>query len=164
MLILFLFVLGVVFWTISLFFNDIEDSLQYHYTTSIFDWIPKDSWWSWYMLDPDDTWKRKYNWSSDGSFTRKKWHGIPIPAFMFDGWHLAKTIRQVFQYLFYCSGVLLGIVLPLSLLWILLLGAVIFAAVSWFCHDLFFDGILYKFWWSDRNAESTIKIFLDKHF
>ena len=162
--------MSFILWIISISFNDIEDALQYHYDTSIFDWIPKDSWWSWYMLDPDNTWQRKYNRVindayNDYIYFRKKWYGIPIPAFIFDGWHGAKFIRQCFQYMTWFAGVLIGYFL-FSYYWFIffVLSAILFSAGSYFTHDIVFNGILKKDWWIKRGKEEKIKRFLDKYF
>ena len=140
--------LVLLFWVLSILFNDIEDELQYRYTESIFDWIKKSSWWSWYMVDPDDAWERKYN--KDG--TRKKWLGYIIkPAFVFDGWHGAKIIRQGFQYLTVFSGLVVGYLsLPFYVpLWIIFVsGLICFALFNHFAHNVwFFDGMLLKKYW-----------------
>ena len=168
---MFLFImicLVLFFWVVSIFFNDIEDELQYRQGDSIFDWLPKTGWWSWYMQDPDDTWERKYEWNYDKmEHIHKKWHGIRIPAFVFDGWHGMKIIRQGFQYLTVFSGVVVGFLLLSSIsLWSVFLGGLIcFAILNHYSHNVwFFDGILLKQWWIDRGKEKIIKKFLDKHF
>ena len=159
------FILAVVFWIISIIFNDIEDGLQYYYDDSIFDWIPKESWWSWYMVDPDDSWQRKYN--EDGS--RKTWFGIPIPSAFLDGWHGAKMIRQFFQYLTYFMGLLGGYALVSMVFpeWFLLffVTRIIFAVTNYLTHEVYvFEGLIRKEWWIDQGKEEIIKKFLDKHF
>lgn len=155
-----LFIVVVVLWIISIAFNDIEDGLQYYYKASIFDWINKSSWWSWYMMDPDDTWKRKYYWSKEGeNLGRKKWMGIPVPAFIYDGWHGAKIIRQFFQYLTVFTGILAGVVLPTLTFpeWFLLfvIALVVFALTNQLTHSVYiFDGIIKKSWWIERQKSN----------
>lgn len=143
-------VLTLLFWVISIFFNDVEDELQYRYKNSVFDWIPKHIWLSWYMMDPDVTWDRKYV-NSDPGQGRKKWFGIIIPAFIFDGWHGAKIIRQGFQYLTVFSGLVVGYLsLPFYIpLWIIFVsGLICFALFNHFAHNVwFFDGMLLKKYW-----------------
>ena len=162
--------LSVVFWIISIIFNDIEDGLQYVYESSIFDWILKDSWWSWYMQDPDDTWKRKYYWNKDDTeiIGRKTWMWIPIPAFIYDGWHGSKILRQLFQYLTVFSGILAGGFLTVSLAELIVLflaGIVVYGTANHFVHNVyFFDGMIRKKWWIERGKESVIKNWLIKHF
>jgi hypothetical protein len=149
MLLFIMMFLVLVFWVISILFNDIEDELQYRYTVSIFDWIKKTSWWSWYMIDPDDAWERKYN--EDGK--RKKWLGFIIkPAFVFDGWHGAKILRQFFQYLTVFTGIVVGYLLPSILLWCVFVGGFVsFAILNYYSHNTwFFDGMLLKDWWNKR--------------
>ena len=165
-----LFIVAVVLWVVSIIFNDIEDGLQYYYKDSIFDWIPEDSWWSWYMQDPDDTWKRKYEWDYDGTkLGRKKWFGIPIPSAFLDGWHGVKMIRQFFQYLTYFAGVVGGYVLMTLTFpaWFLLfvVTLIVFAVTNYLTHEVYvFKGVIKKQWWIDRGKEEIIKKFLDKHF
>lgn len=128
----------LLLWIISIVFNDIEDSLAHHYKDSVFDWLPKHTWLSWYMMDPDETWKRKYN--EDG--TRKKFIGILYPAFIYDGWHGAKIIRQFFQYLTIYTGVHSGIAFPF------ILGLVLFMVSNLITHShLFYGGMFLKKWW-----------------
>ena len=162
MLLIIMTVLMLLFWVVSIFFNDIEDTLQYRCKDSIFDWINKSSWWSWYMIDPDDTWKRKYN--EDG--TRKKWLGfIVIPAFVLDGWHGAKIVRQGFQYLTVFCGFMVGYLLfPFTPIWIVFVsGLISFAILNHFSHNVwFFDGMMLKKWWIERGKEEKIKKLLDK--
>lgn len=142
-------VLTLLLWTISILFNDIEDELQYRYKESVFDWIPKHTWLSWYMMDPDDTWSRKYV-NGDPKQGRKKWLGIVIPAFVLDGWHGAKIIRQGFQFLTVFSGLLVGYLLfPFTPLWIVFVsGLICFAILNHYSHNVwFFDGMLLKKYW-----------------
>jgi len=163
-----LFIVAVVLWVISIIFNDIEDELQYYYKESIFDWIPKDSWWSWYLMDPDDTWKRKYV-DGDSAKGRKKWLGFPISTFVYDGWHLAKMIRQGFQYLTFFVGLLGGYVLTTLTFpgWFLLfvIGFIVFGVTNYLTHEVYvFKGLLMKAWWQKRGKEKTIKKLLGKWF
>ena len=171
MIFLFIFfaLISVIFWIISIIFNDIEDGLQYLYSDSIFDWIPKDSWWSWYMQDPDDTWERKYYWSNDGEkLGRKTWMWLPVPAFIYDGWHGSKILRQFFQYLTVFSGIIGGIFLEVglsSLIIIFLIGILVYGTANHFVHNVFFfDGMIRKEWWIERHKEQIIKDWLNKHF
>lgn len=167
--ILLLFV-AVILWVISIIFNDIEDGVQFYHDESIFDWLPKNGWWSWYMMDPDYTWKRKYN--EDGS--RKKWFGIIVkPAFVFDGWHGAKFIRQFFQYLTafttFCAGYILAtmqIEMTLQIWsWFFFGGLIIFGVTNFLTHEVYvFKGMIRKEWWIKRGLEEKVKIFLDKWF
>jgi hypothetical protein len=137
----------LLLWIISIIFNDIEDSLAHHYKDSVFDWLPKHTWLSRYMRDPDTTWKRKYVWlpaGRDGETKagRKKFFGIIIPAFFFDGWHGAKFIRQFFQYLTIYVGVHSGIEFTF------ILGLLLFATSNQIIHsELFYGGMFLKKWW-----------------
>lgn len=165
-----LFVLSLIFWIISIIFNDIEDGLQFYYKDSIFDWLPKNGWWSWYMVNPDYSWKRKYN--EDG--TRRKWLGlIPKPVFALDGWHGSKIIRQFFTYLtcfmMFFSGyvlyLLVGVLIFKIIVLIFFVGLVIFGISNLLVHEIyFFKGMIKKDWWISRGKEEKIKEFLDKHF
>ena len=161
-----LILVSLILWIISIIFNDIEDGLQYYYPVSIFDWLPKDGWWSWYMQDPDDTWKRRYYWDENGNkIGRKFW-----PAFIYDGWHGAKIIRQFFQYLTWLVGVFTGVVLTITLTfsqWVVFFFAtlVLFAVTNHLTHEEYvFKGVIKKEWWIKREKEEQIKKFLDKHF
>ena len=165
------FILSLILWVISIMFNDIEDGLQYYYNVSIFDWIPKDSWWSWYMMDPDDTWKRKYIIDENGVIIgRKKWFGIPVPALFLDGWHGAKFIRQIFQYLTWFAGLLSGIFLLLagkatflSLFFLFFIAFTLFGITNHLTHEVYvFKDVLKKEWW--KSKEDKIKEWLAKHF
>ena len=128
----------LLLWIISIVFNDIEDSLAHHYKDTVFDWLPKHTWLSWYMMDPKETWKRKYNEDS----TRKKFLGIILPAFIFDGWHGAKITRQFFQYLTIYVGINSGIAIPF------ILGLVLFMTSNLITHShLFYGGMFLKKWW-----------------
>jgi hypothetical protein len=128
----------LLLWIISIVFNDIEDSLAHHYKDTVFDWLPKHTWFSWYMQGSGDVWKRKYN--EDG--TRKKFLGIILPAFVFDGWHGAKIIRQFFQYLTIYAGVHSGIEFPF------ILGLILFMISNLMTHShLFYGGMFLKKWW-----------------
>jgi len=168
LLFIILFFVALVLWIVSIIFNDIEDGLQYYYEDSIFDWLPKGGWWSWYMVDPDSAWERKYN--EDG--TRKKWLGFIVkPAFMFDGWHGAKIIRQGFQYLTYFVGILGGYVLAVISMtlqtwsWVFFSGLILFGVTNFLTHEIYvFKGLLRKEWWIKRGKEDTIQNFLDKWF
>jgi hypothetical protein len=137
----------LLLWIISIVFNDIEDSLAHHYKSTVFDWLPKHTWLSWYMKDPDTTWKRKYIWlpaGRDGETKagRKKFLGIIIPAFFFDGWHGAKIIRQFFQYLTIYVGINSGIAIPF------ILGLLLFMISNQITHShLFYGGMFLKKWW-----------------
>ena len=175
LLFIILFFVALALWIISIIFNDIEDGLQYYYKESIFDWIPKDSWWSKYMKDPDDTWKRKYVWlpagrDGDVNIGRKKWLGIIIPAFLLDGWHGAKIIRQGFQYMTYFVGILGGYVLAADLSvtlqiwsWLFFIGMILFGVTNFLTHEIYvFKGVLRKEWWIKRGKEEKIKKLLDK--
>lgn len=165
-----IFLVAIVLWIVSIIFNDIEDGLQYCHGESIFDWLPKDGWWSWYMEDPDDTWKRKYKWDEDGNnMGRKKWMGFPIPAFVFDGWHGVKIARQLFQYLTYFTGVIGGYVLVTLTFpgWFLLFvsALVVFGITNYLTHEVYvFKGLILKEWWIEKGKEEIIKKFLDKWF
>jgi hypothetical protein len=134
-------------WIISIVFNDIEDSLAHHYKDSVFDWFPKHTWLSWYMKDPDSTWKRKYVWlpaGRDGETRvgRKKFFGIIIPAFCFDGWHGAKITRQFFQYLTIYASIHSGIEFTF------ILGLLLFMGSNLIIHsELFYGGMFLKKWW-----------------
>lgn len=131
----------LLLWIISIFFNDVEDTLAHHYKDSIFDCIPKDDWFSWYMQDPAETWIRKYV-NNDPSQGRKKMFGMPIPAFMFDGWHGAKFTRQIFQYLTIYAAIYSGLEIPF------LLGFALFGISNYVSHSkLFYGGMLLKSWW-----------------
>ncbi len=137
----------LLLWIISIVFNDIEDSLAHHYKDTVFDWLPKHTWLSWYMMAPSDTWKRKYIWlpaGRDGETKagRKKFLGIIIPAFFFDGWHGAKIIRQFFQYLTIYVGINSGIAIPF------ILGLLLFMISNQITHShLFYGGMFLKKWW-----------------
>ena len=164
-------VLMLLFWVVSIFFNDIEDTLQYRCKDSIFDWINKKSWWSWYMKDPDDTWKRKYVWlpggrDGDVRVGRQMWLGFIVkPSFVLDGWHGAKIIRQGFQYLTVFCGFMVGYLLvPLTPIWIVFVsGLVSFAILNYYSHNVwFFDGMMLKEWWIERGKEEKIFKLLDK--
>lgn len=156
-----LLILPILFWILSIICNSIEDTLQYYYDRSIFDWIPKNTWWSWYMVDPDTVWRRKY----DENGKLKKWAGIPIPPLFFDGWHGFKVLRQFFQYLTFYFGVTLGYNLSNMdfykwFVWFILF-MLIFAITNYITHEIyFFKGLLLKKWWLDRNKENKIKKFL----
>jgi hypothetical protein len=99
------------------------------------------------MMDPDDTWRRKYVWlpaGRDGEVNvgRKKFLGIVIPAFFFDGWHGAKIIRQIFQYLTIYTGVHSGVEFNF---W---LGIVLFGISNYITHThLAYGGIFLKKRW-----------------
>ena len=109
------------------------------------------------MVVPDDAWGRKY--VDDNTLKgRKKWHGILIPAFVFDAWHGAKIIRQGFQYLTVFSGLVVGyLLLPFYVpLWIIFVsGLFCFALFNHFAHKWFFDGILLKKWWNERPNKKS---------
>jgi hypothetical protein len=137
----------LLLWIISIVFNDIEDSLAHHYKSTVFDWLPKHTWLSWYMKDPDTTWKRKYVWlpaGRDGETKagRKKFLGIIIPAFFFDGWHGAKIIRQFFQFLTIYVGINSEIAIPF------IIGLILFTVANQITHShLFYGGMFLKKWW-----------------
>lgn len=162
---IFLYLVTLNCWMISIIFNDIEDVLQFKYIESIFDWIPKESWWSWYMKDPDDTWKRKYVWYKDIIVYRKKWGIFDIPAAFFDGWHGAKIIRQFFQFLSIFAAIMTGYFLPTLTIEIILIififSLIIFSLVNYVTHQInFFNGIFLKKWWVDNDkTDLLIKIF-----
>jgi len=131
----------LVLWIISIVFNDVEDTLAYHYKDSVFDWLPKNDWLSWYLMDPKETWTRKYV-NGDPSQGRKKIAGLVIPALFFDGWHGAKFIRQIFQYLTIFTGVHSGIEFNF---W---LGIVLFGISNYMTHTHYvYGGMLLKSWW-----------------
>lgn len=156
---------SLIFWIVSVVFNDIEDGLQYYYKESIFDWLPKDGWWAWYMRPPEVTWKRKYVFDDNENIIgRKLW-----PSFIYDGWHAAKFIRQTFQYLVWFLGILTGLVLiPLSFAEMFLfftITIILFAVTNHLTHEKYiFKGIIKKSWWIERGKEEKIKKILDKYF
>lgn len=144
---IFYILLILLLWCISIIFNDIEDSLAHHYKDSVFDWLPKHIWLSKYMMDPNDTWKRKYVMLPAGRDNeyksgRKKFFGIIIPAFFFDGWHGAKIIRQIFQFLTIYTAAQFNFAFPF-IICIILLGI-----SNYFIHShLFYGGMFLKEWW-----------------
>jgi hypothetical protein len=77
-------------WIGSIVLEDFENHLQFHYGQGITEGMDKDSYWY-----PD--WTRKYV-DGDPEQGLKKILGIPIPASVFDGWHLSKVVRQFFYF------------------------------------------------------------------
>lgn len=151
---IFWILLILLLWCISIIFNDIEDSLAHHYKDSVFDWLPKHTWLSWYMKDPNDAWKRKYVWlpaGRDGETKagRKKFLGIIIPAFFFDGWHGAKIIRQFFQYLTIFIAVLNVMLVSFATAILLFaIGLLLFGISNYIIHShLFYGRMFLKKWW-----------------
>ena len=131
----------LMLWCISVIFNDVEDTLAYHYEDSVFDWLPKNSWISWYMMSTDDTWQRKYV-LGDTALGYKKIFGITCPAFFFDGWHGAKIVRQFTQYLTIYTAAQTEATFPI------LLGLILFGISNYTIHSvLFFEGMFLKKWW-----------------
>ena len=91
--------LTYIFWSVAVAISAAEDTLQYHYKDSVFNLLP-DGWLRWYFQDPDVTWKRKYKTTDSVLLTmeRRKFLGIRIPAFFFDGWHGFKAVRNLFTW------------------------------------------------------------------
>jgi hypothetical protein len=145
----------LLLWIISIIFNDIEDSLAHHYKDSVFDWLPKHTWLSRYMQDSDETWKRKYVWlpaGRDGEVNvgRKKFFGIIIPAFFFDGRHGAKIIKQFFQYLTIFVAILNVIIVSFATAILLFTIVLLLFGINNYMEiysKLFFGRMFLKKWW-----------------
>jgi hypothetical protein len=79
----------VIFVLIAGFFEGVMDTLQFHYSRSVFRLFKNQLFW-----DPEKSWQNKYK---DGDFSKG-------PRFPFsttflvgltDGWHMAKTFRNL---------------------------------------------------------------------
>lgn len=82
----YLFMVGLAMIVMAIIANDVEDTLVHHYDRSVFAPLGHDSYWY-----PD--WTRKYV-DGDPEKGRISVWIFPVPAFMFDAWHLIKVIRQ----------------------------------------------------------------------
>jgi hypothetical protein len=108
------------------------------------------------MVDPDNAWDRKYI-DGDPAKGRTKWFGIVVPAYLLDGWHGAKLLRQGFQYLTVYCGTVVGFLLyPDVNFWIVFLsGLICFSILNHYSHNVwFFDGILLKRYW--KKSKKTV--------
>ena len=129
----------IFLFIITLFFfcNDIEDTISHHYEKSIFqdcDYFKTD-------------YTRKYI-NGDPAQGRKKIWFIPIPAFIYDGWHLTKLIRQFifFNLIFFAwyrrtYHFYKWRYFPINKYLIYLGGYIIFV---YFTHWLFYDNLLLR--------------------
>lgn len=136
-------IFAVILILIAIICNDIEDTLAHHYEESIFNpgTVENPDYSSfWY---PD--WTRKYN--PDGS--RQTWFNIrtrsefinlflQIPAWIFDGWHFTKFIRQ--------NAIANAIYLFLPWSGVLAYFEIIciFASMVWGSHNLLYRHKFYK--------------------
>jgi len=149
--------LSHILWAVAVAFNAAEDTLQYHYSDSVFDLLKKGSWASEYFQSPDNTWRRKYidPEISGKILERRKFLGITIPAFFFDGWHGFKVLRQLFIFLTFMSCVISGTtwvyyeiytsndVILFS--WtIIAVSLITFIMITGGIHELFFKHVLMK--------------------
>jgi len=99
-----------IMFMIAGFAKAIMDTLQFHYSTSIFSNFKSQFW------DPSVSWQNKYS-NLDTLTTKKLFWIIPYPVFLTDAWHL-------FQFIF-LNSIFLGIFILLfvqiqSIQWIII--------------------------------------------
>ena len=119
--------IGILFFAFAGLFEAIMDTLQFHYSYSIFYCFRNKRFW-----DPTLSWRNKYK-NGDPSEGAKFPGSTTIFVGLTDAWHLFKLLRNLFIF----AGVLF-MAIPCNSIWMLILWVIIARIVFGLIFTLFY--------------------------
>jgi hypothetical protein len=125
-----IFIVGLIFISLSAISEAIMDNLQFHYHKSIFKFNPVK--YNQLFWDSSISWKNKYK---ENSMTEPKFYGsTTMFVFVTDAWHLFKFLRNLFLFI----GLPLLCLSSVNIILSVIIGRVLYGLIF----TLYFDVLL----------------------
>jgi len=119
--------IGIIFFTLAGIFEAIMDTLQFHYSYSVFHSLRNRLFW-----DPSLSWRNKYK--NGDPFDGPKFPGsTTIFVGLTDAWHLFKTLRTLSLFI----GIIF-IAIPCNSIWLVILWVIVARIIFGLTFTLFY--------------------------